>query len=711
MKIASYLFFASLIFLFASPANAQNIWSVKSKTDVLRGDANGVSIKPDGSISIAPKMAEIYRTGQPFVWSSVADRQGNVYLGTGGEGRIFRVSANGEGKLFADLDELNVTALALGNGGELFAATSPDGKVYKIDNSGKTAVYFTPGEKYIWSLAVMSDGSLAVGTGESGKIFRVRTASATPADSLFYDTSESHIITLATDRSGNLIAGTDSNGLVLRFSADGKPFALLDSPLREIHDLSVAVDGSIYVLALSESVAAATQTPAAAETSKPVTAEKTPAPEMPAKSRYDLSSAKSAVYRILPDGGTDIVWSSATVTGFSILAQSGGVMIGTSDKGRVYSVTDKGEETLLLQSDAGQVSNLFGSNSAVYASSSNQGVLYKIGAEIVAEGSYISPVFDAKNTASWGRFWWGGSGNISIETRSGNTETPNETWSSWEKVSTQASSGKIASPSARFIQWRAALRSGTAATTLNDVNLAYISRNIAPEILAVSMQPVNVGLLANPPMQIDPNIEMSGLDPAIFGIPVQAIPPRKAYQRGAIAFQWASEDRNSDKLVFDVYFKEDRDKDFKILRSNITENFITIDGLSLADGRYVIKVVANDSPSNPPELALSGEKVSEPFIVDNTQPVVTATGQPQITGSKANVTFNAVDRSSYIARAEYSVNGGNWIAVFPVDGISDGPEEQYVVEAELPASGEYSITLRVFDAAGNIGNARVLIRR
>lgn len=711
MKFAFYIFFAFLIFVCPLSSSAQNIWSVKARSEVLQGDSAGAAIDPNGSIAPAPRLTEVFRTGQPFIWSSVIDRQGNIYLGTGGDGRIFRVAANGEGKLFTDLDELNITALALGNGGEIFAATSPDGKVYKIDNTGKATVYFTPGEKYIWSMAVMADGSLAVGTGESGKIFRVRSAGASPADSLFYDTTESHIITLATDRTNNLIAGTDSNGLVLRFSADGKPFALLDSPLREIHDLSVAADGSIYALALSESVAAA-PTPAAAETPKTTTATKTAAPETPAKSRYDLTSAKSAVYRLLPDGGYDVVWSSATVSGFSILAEpNGGVLIGTSDKGRVYSVSNNGGETLLIQSDAGQISKLVSSGSGFFAASSNQGTLYKVGQETVAEGSYTSTVFDAKNTASWGRIWWNGSGNLSIETRSGNTETPNETWSSWEKVAGQASSGKITSPSAKFLQWRAIFRSGSVAANLNDVNVAYVTRNIAPEILSITVLPVNVGLIANPPMQIDPNIEISGLDPATFGLPTQAVPPRKAYQRGAIAFQWITEDRNTDKLVYNVYYKQDTESEFKLLRGNITENFLTLDGLSLADGRYVIKVVVSDSPSNPLNIALSGEKTSEHFLIDNTQPVVTSVGQPQTTGSRVRATFNAADRASYIARAEYSINGGNWISVFPVDGISDGPDEQYIVDTELPATGEYSITLRVFDAAGNVGNSQVLVKR
>ena len=194
------------IFSAFTQASEPAIWTVSSRADVLRGDARNISIDSEGSIRLSPRLAEVFKTDQPYIWSSAFDAAGNVYLGTGGDGKVFKV-AGGAGSLFADLAEMNVTALAVGRAGEIFAATSPDGKVYRIDQTGKPAVYFDAKEKYIWSLAIMGDGSLAVGTGESGKIYRVKTANATPESSLLFDTSDSHIICLTTDKAGNLYAG------------------------------------------------------------------------------------------------------------------------------------------------------------------------------------------------------------------------------------------------------------------------------------------------------------------------------------------------------------------------------------------------------------------------------------------------------------------------------------------------------------------------
>jgi hypothetical protein len=688
------------------------IWTVHGRSEVLKGEAKGVSVDQNGIITLAPEFTEVFKTGQPYVWSTAVDTAGNIFIGTGSDGKIFKVDAAGRGALFADLAELNVTALAFAKNGDLFASTSPDGKVYRLDSSGKAEVYFDPKEKYIWSLAVMADGSLAVGTGEAGKIYRVRAANASPESSLLFDSSETHIITLVADRQGDLYAGTDPGGLVLKFSADGKPFALLDSPLREVHQLVLGPGGSLYALALGESASGGSPEPAATPDAKPASpaASRTPAPAQQ-KSRYDLTGAKSAIYRIAPDGGNDIIWAT-NVAGFSIFpsAAGNGVLVGTSDKGRIYGISDGGDETLVLQSDAGQISTFVSTAAGIFAASSNQGNLYRMNA-VAAEGSYESAVLDATSAAAWGRIWWQANGNVQLQTRSGNTENPDETWGSWSTSYGDQKGVAVSSPKARFLQWRALLRSSAAAASLSEVNISYLGRNIAPEVLQIQVLPTNVGLAPNPAAQIDPNIELSGLDPAVFGLPNTTVPPRKVYQRAATSLQWTADDRNDDKLVYDVLYKELGASTFKMLRENISENFLTVDGQSLADGRYVFKVVAKDAPSNPADTALTGERTSEPIEIDNTPPTVTAAGAPTVAGDRIRVAFDAADASSYISRAEFSVNGGDWQAVFPNDGISDGPRERYTVEVQVKMPGEYSITLRAFDANANSGNARVTVRK
>lgn len=706
------------------------IWETSGRADLLKGDARGVSISDTGVLMLAPRLSEVFNTEQAFVWSSALDSQGNVYLGTGHDGKIFRVAADGRGSLLYDAAELDVTALATGRDGTLYAGTSPEGKVYRITADGRAEVFFDPADKYIWSLAVFADGSLAVGTGDNGKLYRVRTAGAKPESSLLIATNQTHVMSLAVTAQGDLIAGTDPGGLVLRISPEGKAFALFDAHLREIHALASAADGSIYALALSEaastgrgqSVPVPAPQPAegsgVAATSVTITAidesgVPIPQPGQATRSRTDISNARSAVFRILPDGATDVVWSSPSITAFAIAPalQSGSVLIGTADKGRIYSVTNDGRDTLFLQSSEGQISSFLVRGNQIYAASSNQGKLFRFGAELVAEGSYESPVRDAKLTASWGRIWWRGSGNVELQTRSGNGERPDATWSEWSSPYRDPEGNPISSPRARFVQWRATLRStGAAQTWMEDASLAYLPRNVAPEVLTINSLPIGVGLQPTIQLQVDPNVESSGLDPSLFGAVVQ-VPPRRLFQRGARSFLWQSEDRNGDTLEYAIYYRPLNETAFRLLRDHLRDNFYTIDGATLADGRYVIKVIVSDAPDNPLGQALSGERLSEPVDIDNTPPVLRAAASPQTGGASSQVVFEVNDATGKIKRGDFSLDGAPWTPLFPDDGIADSGHERYSVTLPALAPGEHTVSLRAFDGSGNVGTLSVSFRR
>lgn len=697
------------------------VWEMSARAELLKGEARGVSITDNGLLTLAPKLDQVFDTEQPYIWSAAADAAGNIYLGTGHDGRLFRVTADGKGALLYKTAELDVTALAIAKDGSVFAATSPDGKVYRVGPDGKAEVYFDPGDKYIWSLAVMPDGSLAVGTGDSGKLYRVRAAGAKPESSLLLKTNQTHVMSLAVTRQGDLIAGTDPGGLVLRVSADGKAFGLYDSVVREIHALSVANDGTIYALALSDAASTAKAQTAATTTvdvAATVTTDESgaaqPQATPPARSRNDLSNVRSAIFRILPDGGSDVVWSSTSVTGFAVSATGSGVLLGTSDKGRIYSITDDGRDTLLLQSPEGQVSAIATHGSDVYVAASNQGKLFRYGDAVQREGTYESPVRDAKLASTWGRIWWRGQGPIELQTRSGNSDKPDSTWSDWSASYNDANGSQITSPKARFIQWRAILRGTTGPRStqpqLEDVSVAYLPRNVAPEVLSINVLPPGVSLQQQLQMPTDPNVEASGLDPTIFGMGVQA-PPRRIFQRGARSLQWQAEDRNGDTLEYAVYYRSLGETNFRPLKDHIRDTFYTVDAASLADGRYIFKVVASDALDNPTAAAMSGERLSEPIDIDNTPPNIRGVGAPMVAGDRVRASFDVEDATGRIKRADVSVDGGAWREVFPDDGIADSQRERFSLDLPITGAGEHTISLRAYDNSNNVGSVSVIVRR
>ncbi len=735
---AVILLFSIALLSFSARASEPLVWSANTRAEILKGESRGVSVTDTGALTLAPDSKQLFNTEQAYVWSSAIDKAGNLYLGTGHDGRIYRVDANGSGRLFTDTGELDVTALAIGHDGALYAGTSPEGKVYRVGADGRADVYFDPPDKYIWSLAALPDGAIAVGTGDNGKIYRLRAAGASAESSLLIDVDETHVISLETDGQGNLLAGTDPGGLVLRISPDGKAFALFDAPLREIHAIAPAPDGSIYLLALSEA-ASASRISSMGSSSLPspgggsVTVTVTPmddgtaggggtaaaqaaaaaaagAPPPPARSRSDLAGARSAVFRIAPDGSTDVLWSSTTITAFSIAATPESVLIGTSDKGRIYSVMNNGRDKLLLQSSEDQISSFEMRGQNIYAASSNQGTLFRFGTEVVNEGTYESTVRDARFVSTWGRIWWRSKGQVELQTRSGNTERPDTTWSEWSAPYRNPKGSAIVSPRARFIQWRAVLRKGTPAdmsAMVEDINLAYLPHNVAPEVLAITNLPANVGLQAAVQIQTDPNVEASGLNPAILGGMAQ-IPPRRIFQRGAVSLQWQAEDRNGDELEYALYYRAVNETTFRLLKDELRDNFYTVDSAALSDGQYIFKIVASDKPGNTAGRALSGERLSELIEIDNTPPVVRVSARPQ---EARRVSFDVEDSTGLIRKAEASVDGGAWRRVTPDDGIADGPLETFTVETTLTESGEHSVSLRVFDNSGNVGSLRTVVRR
>jgi hypothetical protein len=211
-------------------------------------------------------------------------------------------------------------------------------------------------------------------------------------------------------------------------------------------------------------------------------------------------------------------------------------------------------------------------------------------------------------------------------------------------------------------------------------------------------------------MPIDPNVESSGLDPVQFGLVAQ-VPPRRLFQKGARAIQWQSEDRNNDTLEYSIHYRSINENTFRLLKDKVRETFYTIDSATLADGRYIIRVVASDAPDNPAGQALSGERISEPIEIDNTPPVVRTIGQPLISSNGIRVVFEAEEVTGKVKKADLSVDGNSWSPVFPDDGIADNSRERYTVDLPIVAAGEHTVSLRVYDTTGNVGTLSVVARR
>jgi len=180
-------------------------------------------------------------------------------------------------------------------------------------------------------------------------------------------------------------------------------------------------------------------------------------------------------------------------------------------------------------------------------------------------------------------------------------------------------------------------------------------------------------------------------------------------QRGSQSFQWTATDRNQDALAYDLYYRGENERTWKVLRNDLEENFYMINSDTLPDGNYVVRVVANDQPTNPPDLVLRGDMESRPFSIDNTPPVSTLRLE-NIDRGRVRIAIEAVDQTSTLNQAQVSIDTGDWQAVFPEDGIIDSRSESFTwLSGELPG-GEHVVAFRIYDQNDNAGLAKLVVR-
>src|SRR5512136_2763832 len=141
------------------------VWENFTQDDLLKGTLTRVSLGPEGQLFLAPAYDVFFDTSQPYIFSMVRDKAGNLYLGTGHEGKVYKVDPQGKGSVYFQSKELDIFALALDSNDVLYAGTSPDGKVYKITSASQATEFCDPDDKYIWSLLFDDAGNLYVGTG------------------------------------------------------------------------------------------------------------------------------------------------------------------------------------------------------------------------------------------------------------------------------------------------------------------------------------------------------------------------------------------------------------------------------------------------------------------------------------------------------------------------------------------------------------------
>ena len=747
----------AVCFIVAACATAATTatWEINGYQDLLRGRSSGLSVTRDGRLLLGPRLDTVFSSDQAQVWSVATAPDGSLYLGTGNRGRLIKVDAAGAGATIWNSDEPEIFAVALDRAGVVYAGTSPDGKVYRIEN-GRATEYFVPGERYIWALAFAPDGALYVATGQQGKIFKVTAAGR---GELYYETGQAHVTALAFDREGRLLAGSEPNGILYRITGGaagglGRGFVLYDANLPEIRAIVAAADGTIYAAALGGSLAKKTSAATGTASSTPMlTAPPTsitvtdaqsglnaapkPDPVKPSAASSPITALatatevsgveRSALYKILPDNTVETLWTSKEENIYDVAAEPAGTLLFLTDaQGRIYRLDPRPnrphDATLVTQLNESDATRLAASPKGLLVATGNAGKILRLngageaGGAAGAAGWFESPVHDCGTVARWGRLTWAGTGRgIAFKTRAGNSARPDATWSDWSEPIADPAKSLITSPNARYLQWRAdfTAASGAAAPMLDSVSIAYLPQNTPPAVRSItvssqapasgSTKPAVSGASSAYSITVTDTGDAAA---AAAGTQAQTL-SRAAGQQ--ILISWQADDPDGDKLSYSLYFRGEEEREWKLLRADSGENTYLLDGDVFADGRYFFRVVATDRPSNAADQARQAELAGPPVLVDNTPPVVKA-GTPRRLGSGLEIDVDAEDRGSSLRRCEYSVDAHPWQPVEAVDGVTDSPREQFLVRIDNLAPGEHLIAIRAYDAAGNAGLTKVVVR-
>lgn len=740
MKLRGFAaFIAWLLLSVAALAVTPQFWENFTQEDLLLGDLDHMSLTPEGALFLSPACDMIFDTGEPYIFSMVRDGKGDLYVGTGDSGKVFEVDPQGNGSLFFQADEINVSAMALDGAGDLYVGTSPDGKVYKVTAPNQATEFFDPKEKYIWSLLFDDSGNLYVGTGGGGLVYKV---APNGEKSLFYTCADTHVICLNFDAEGNLLAGTSPSGLLVKISSEGKGFTLLDTPMQEVHSIVFDANGGIYATALSSSAVSAKSSAATAKVettpeliptltvvaADSVTGRGSVSTTVPvSESTSKPPETTSAVYRISKEGSAETIYFSKTQTVFdSVAGKDGSLLLATGPKGRLLSLDSDGKVTVLSDTPEERLTRMVADGDTVYAGGSSQGKVFKLLPERAPSGAYQSKILDAGKNASWGKIFWNvtdnGKTRFEFFTRTGNTEKIDHSWSDWS----QAYSGpgqQISSPAARFLQWRAvAKRNASGADIppdlLGDIRIAYLQKNLRPQVTKIEVLPYGIEFQRQPTLNIGGVslvAQAATPDGRSFNAPRERGKnnlnpvPQQVLQAGAQSFTWKAQDENQDTLDYSIYFRGEEEKDWKLLEKRYNDTFYTIHGTDLPDGTYRIKVVASDAPSNPADAFLTGELISHPFVVANTPPKLELESR-EVKNKRVSIRFRACVTAGNIATAEFSVDGGEWYLLYPVDGIADSDCELFSLSTPDLSVGEHLVGIRASDRYGNTGIAKEIFR-
>lgn len=726
-------------------------WTAQTEAQFAEGQLSSVVVGSPGELKLSRSTRAILADTPMLniVYAIRPTADGTIYLANGPRGSVVEHKAGKTRELFKADDSSLITALALDAQGRLLAGISgAKGRLVRIDPATGSSedLYLSSDTCFIWAICPLPDGAILLGTGPTGALVEIQPDGKPRT---LYQIREANILCILPGDKDELFIGTDPEGLVIRVNRKtGASFILYDAEESEIVALARDSAGRLFAAASSAAEPGAAEESGPSKTAgrtepetevplhrEPVTppeppvlpnpapGEPSPMPKVaepakrlaigdldeeqpplapPTTAKHATSKPShggtgapsmppvpppseggaSAVYQIDPAGFVREVFRKP-VTIHSMLYADGRLLIGTGPEGLLYQVNPESDETLVIaRAESHDISALATApNGNILLGLSNPGGLSEMDGGFAAKGTFVSQVLDAEQVSRFGKLQLLGTlapkTAVTVATRSGNVRNVDVGgWSNWSDELPAAEFIQIPSPPARFFQYRLTLTTTDPHTTptIDSVKVNYLTPNMPPRIASLNVQADTV----------EPDANGNTASPAVYHI------------------TWEATDPNKDHLVYSLYYRFGYRGEWVPLKDKLQETSFVWNTRQLADGRYQVKLVASDAPSNPPDTAMTALRISDPITIDNTPPTI-GDVKTEVKDGQLTVSLRAVDRISTIAGVDFSLDASDdWQAASSSDMLFDSPDETVRFTVPKLSPGQHQLTIRARDSRGNM---------
>jgi hypothetical protein len=680
IRLLSPLALCSVCVLSSSDASAVGTreFRLDSLDELTGGDMTGTAVDSRGQIRAGLLLGSLPISDATASWCSLVLADGSVLVGTGNNGKVFKVQ---QGKVteYAATGQMAVTSLSMDGNGAVLAGTIPNGKIFKLEAQGKaTPLVDLPGVQHVWALSYdPKTKSVFAATGPDGKLFRIDQAGKAQ---VYYDSDESHLISLAIGGDGTVFAGSSGKAILYRIAAAGRATVMHDFAGDDVKAIAIGKDARMYVI--SNEHATPPEVPSHSSWSPNATQ-----PAGPAKPMQLPRPGKGTLTRFSVDGRSEqMLFNSETHFQSLALGDDGAPYVGTGDKGQIFTVDDAHTSAMVADTDERQVGAMVMSGGKKFVVTSDPMVFREVRAIGGPDAVWTSKVLDAGLRARWGNMMWRAEGQLDFSTRTGNTDKPDTTWTDW--TGAMGAPGSITSPPARYIQVRARFARDPKAV-VREVAIPFITDNARAVITSIDSE--MKGAPSRSSSSKKDEVPSSGDEPA--------------KHNNIVKVSWKIDNPDSDKLRYRLWYRLEGSQTWRaaLQPDQIhTDKDYEWDTSGLPEGTYRVKVEATDELVNPPSQVTRHELVSGTVTVDNTPPVF-----EQLTVAGKHLRGKVVDGVGPIARIDVSIDAQTkiWTPFHPQDGVFDEAVEEYDIDVTplLPSGpGSHLVAIRVHDSAGNM---------